>query len=509
MSSDTESESECEYVLDDLEDIYSEFTSIDIYKKLCEPLIDDIKINYLGNVLTIQILHLYKEPIYLNLNVIDYSITSSIGSSTVLIEYDTPGTILLKKIIVHLYKQFIKPFTFKKQIRPSLIKLFKCYTDETEDDESIINLIYKYAISSAEFKFKPVKSYNHDLINELIKSTNPQYVPKFLSKLFDSSKPDIDVPTTSILDIYPEFFNKSMLELVPEQLFLYGLKFVISNLHAYCTQCLAYLPYALDEFTYCHREICKFQHINLALEQNLLTLLREKIDIIDIIFTLFWNYMNSTRIEMHFPSHLKLDSTDAKDIIALFQKIPAVSTMLHFKTNNDLKLHLGMELYLFIIWILTAFNLQLETDNEIISQLTNTTHTPTQIYRVCQYDAVHVLKFEAERQKTKVIRKMYHGSKVDCWFNILANGLQNLSNTKYMTTGQAYGQGIYVASDSGTARGYTMSFKSDWQHSTKSLNGKSLLLHLLLADPEQFKKTEGIYVVPSPNNLLITHLSIW
>jgi poly [ADP-ribose] polymerase 6/8 len=40
------------------------------------------------------------------------------------------------------------------------------------------------------------------------------------------------------------------------------------------------------------------------------------------------------------------------------------------------------------------------------------------------------------------------GSGIENWHSILRNGLVNASNTKLMTTGAAYGPGIYAASDS-------------------------------------------------------------
>jgi poly [ADP-ribose] polymerase 6/8 len=38
----------------------------------------------------------------------------------------------------------------------------------------------------------------------------------------------------------------------------------------------------------------------------------------------------------------------------------------------------------------------------------------------------------------------YHGSSVENWHSILRKGLVNASNTKLMTTGAAYGEGIYM-----------------------------------------------------------------
>ncbi|MCO5584583.1 hypothetical protein L7F22_038514 [Adiantum nelumboides] len=57
----------------------------------------------------------------------------------------------------------------------------------------------------------------------------------------------------------------------------------------------------------------------------------------------------------------------------------------------------------------------------------------------------------------------FHGSPACNWFSILRNGLRSLSNTRYMSTGAAYGAGIYTASSMATSLGYAMQ-GSGWKH---------------------------------------------
>ena len=49
----------------------------------------------------------------------------------------------------------------------------------------------------------------------------------------------------------------------------------------------------------------------------------------------------------------------------------------------------------------------------------------------------------------------YHGTGYDCLYSLMRNGLRNLSNSRFMTTGAAYGSGIYIAPNFATASGYT------------------------------------------------------
>ena len=52
---------------------------------------------------------------------------------------------------------------------------------------------------------------------------------------------------------------------------------------------------------------------------------------------------------------------------------------------------------------------------------------------------------------------LFHGSPLENWFSILMNGLKNASGTALMTTGAAYGAGIYMSNMSGVSYGYGLS----------------------------------------------------
>jgi len=61
---------------------------------------------------------------------------------------------------------------------------------------------------------------------------------------------------------------------------------------------------------------------------------------------------------------------------------------------------------------------------------------------------------EVSKGKGKGSILAWHGSATGNWHSILRTGLKNMSNSKYMENGAAYGQGIYLAADSGTSLGY-------------------------------------------------------
>ncbi|XP_024357853.1 uncharacterized protein [Physcomitrium patens] len=48
----------------------------------------------------------------------------------------------------------------------------------------------------------------------------------------------------------------------------------------------------------------------------------------------------------------------------------------------------------------------------------------------------------------------YHGSSAENWYSILRNGLRSMSDTAFMSTGAAHGEGIYLATNLSTSIGY-------------------------------------------------------
>jgi len=65
----------------------------------------------------------------------------------------------------------------------------------------------------------------------------------------------------------------------------------------------------------------------------------------------------------------------------------------------------------------------------------------------------------------------FHGSIAANWHCILRQGLKNASGTKLMSSGQAYGPGIYLARDSGTSASYSGIMHATRGYGTRSGTG--------------------------------------
>lgn len=77
-----------------------------------------------------------------------------------------------------------------------------------------------------------------------------------------------------------------------------------------------------------------------------------------------------------------------------------------------------------------------------------------QVIAVLDQDAVEEANFQARKEKVGS-RYAYHGTKSDCMYSILRNGLRDLSNSHLMQVGAAYGAGIYLSTAFATAAGYS------------------------------------------------------
>lgn len=90
---------------------------------------------------------------------------------------------------------------------------------------------------------------------------------------------------------------------------------------------------------------------------------------------------------------------------------------------------------------------------------------------------------------------LFHGSSLGNWHSIVRNGIKNMSQTKFMTTGAVYGNGIYLSDNIMTAYGYSGNNKI-----------RCVAVVEVFEDPKKYKKAEGIYVIPNENVLIPRYL---
>jgi hypothetical protein len=85
----------------------------------------------------------------------------------------------------------------------------------------------------------------------------------------------------------------------------------------------------------------------------------------------------------------------------------------------------------------------------------------------------------------------YHGSRLEHWYSILQHGLIMLSGTRHMTSGAAYGNGIYMSSNFQTSWGYC----ADYGYSTSGSKRFTCMARSNILSKSPHLSTTGHYVI--------------
>lgn len=126
--------------------------------------------------------------------------------------------------------------------------------------------------------------------------------------------------------------------------------------------------------------------------------------------------------------------------------------------------------------------------------------------KVFDSDDIKFIGFNYSHEIESVFKKehfLFHGSPMHCWYPIIKNGLKVMSGTEFMTTGAAYGNGIYFSDDFGFSLGYAGKFNNS-SNETKSVVG----IFEIRGGIEQHKKASNIYVINDDKIILLRYLVV-
>lgn len=113
-------------------------------------------------------------------------------------------------------------------------------------------------------------------------------------------------------------------------------------------------------------------------------------------------------------------------------------------------------------------------------------------------------EFVAEKEKTGKSFLAYHGAPPENWFSILKSGLKIMSQTKFMTSGAAHGNGIYMAAEYPTSLAYSVTRRNQtkWKHSKiydTETNNIRILAHCEVAYQEKNLNLVGTDIYSTKN----------
>ena len=224
---------------------------------------------------------------------------------------------------------------------------------------------------------------------------------------------------------------------------------------------------------------------------------------------------NKSRSEIFFPisvrgtssdtsneSFLKSDgkTPDVEKLKRVINLCPSINEMKKWARCGEwllkeelTKLH--CLLYPYLVWVITS-NRALIRKLEL-NQLIKEINTPHQFIMSSQTPE-RAEKFNIALKNANNKRfYAFHGSGIFNWHSILRMGLKNYSNTKYMSAGAAYGQGIYTAENSSTSLGYcnNRGCTMTWKGSKFGSNISCMALCEIIGTQSQWKKGSNIYVI--------------
>jgi hypothetical protein len=151
-----------------------------------------------------------------------------------------------------------------------------------------------------------------------------------------------------------------------------------------------------------------------------------------------------------------------------------------FETDADVQRHVGVDAYMLLRFMILSCPLELS-------------HVA-----MLEWDQFKTTWSEAREQAFEKTNKtpeyLYHGSPLSNWHSIMRNGLRVTSGTSWMTSGAAFGTGIYLSDTLNVSFSYSAG-KSDIAIGVYEIY-----------DSASYRKAPGIFVVPDENLLLLRYL---
>lgn len=208
----------------------------------------------------------------------------------------------------------------------------------------------------------------------------------------------------------------------------------LSSSLEHCIICDERLPCKVERETVCSNDICIYQMSVLGLGVSLESLLIHSFETVEILIKM---YIDAS----HSGNNIFVDKP-------IFVENDVAQLDLHQLVDYAIKGSLRKELYKInpdiynvLQWIVTGNRCTL-------------THVPGNIKKFnVSIPPEKKAIFEKNSKQYGTIY-LFHGSASHCWFNIIRHGLKIMSGTKYMTTGAAYGNGVYLSKDLSVALQY-------------------------------------------------------
>ena len=295
---------------------------------------------------------------------------------------------------------------------------------------------------------------------------------------------------------------------------------ILPHITNYCIICGEALPVQSDDHITCGDIECEYVSEELQIGDYVVDKVRENNNVASFIIQNAFNAINSSRrndIFEPFPMYFLKGTTketikvkrgelskltgqqfnehkDFDRIINIIKDINVqvlIDTITECTSDEILVGKIGLHAYILIRFILKSCKMTLHEEN-----LVNYSDKNFHQYKII-YDVG--IENEFKSYNSGKVCYLYHGSGIDNWYSILRNGIKSMSNTSMMTTGAAYGQGIYMSDNFDTS----VSYCNRW-----GCSGNNYIMGIceVKGDKISYKKSYNIFVVPNPKDFLLRYI---
>ncbi|WOO81842.1 Poly [ADP-ribose] polymerase 8 [Vanrija pseudolonga] len=243
------------------------------------------------------------------------------------------------------------------------------------------------------------------------------------------------------------------------------LKDRLYNSGNYCMMCDAEFTHPGVKPTICGKQLCAYQLETLGLGADL-SLFDVDPAVADLLVTFATAACVDTARQQVSPVPMPVDHDDTPftpaSIVKVLNSIPAAETLNQAGEGRKALLDEAAPSAARVAAWLFATNrahiVSVEPEHHI--EVMKTPHQ-FHIHTSTRQHAEKFAKLRAEHGSFFA----FHGSGLSNWHNILRQNLKVASKTPMMSTGAAYGEGIYMAAGSSTSAGYMRSAGRGWIHS--------------------------------------------
>lgn len=295
----------------------------------------------------------------------------------------------------------------------------------------------------------------------------------------------------------------------------YGLS-LMDNLCDFCTICSVELNIKTDNVYWCDSDTCQYVEEGLLTDNFISKKISENFIATRLITDVGMRIIESD-IKRLFPfpmqfvknktkytrkSILDIKDDDYYNILAEFYNSnkellnDIINNMMSFidgyKTDVDLYYNYGEKVYGLVKFLIRNIYYDIHQLDKNFIMGKNFKNIGADIYEI-KYPEYLEKKFSDGKL-------LYHGSSFGNWFSIIRNGLKNMSNTKFMSSGSAYGQGIYFSNN----------FNTSYSYSTKFNNSKKeyIVGVAKILNESTYDKKNSFWVVDKDYDVLLKYIIV-